>query len=515
MERHEYEKLVAILKALEGVIDWRSYFGDKMTKVNNEEKKIVDVMEQLIAAGSYDKLDKNLKGYDEWVDDVNKSVTNMQQIAKFYGAKISADHTVEKLPDVNEVRKDEADLDKSFFDRMAKTMAKARKDSWKNSSHFDKMEESLGKLNDLINGESNLSEEERDKQLYDALDELEKTTDRYLEHKVKRGVNENAVAKVEAATSMKEYIKERKSEIFRRQLEKDTKYSLYNHGMESKYTDYAIKGAEIATTRSRFTELAEKLNISSEKLKEMNNVFANAEHMMHIGDEGFEPKDVEKVDTRAYAAAFLTSEFMRNELLTSGGEVTPMMKQFMAEPEAFRRTLAETGIVLWELRNNNGGFDKENVDEFASRSANANVLDSYAKSDKKQSVLHSKMLFDSILSVSTNKIQEEKEALARQNAEKAEREKVEFDELKKQEKAKGISDKYKENLKLARSYAGLAKFAREHLSGTEWEERIAECTKLAKEYQEKAMFGDNGKEIVEEKKTEKVRSSEKSQNKTL
>lgn len=513
MERHEYERLIATIKAMEGVIDWRSFFGDKMTKVNGKDKKITEIMEQLIAAKSYDELDNEYKGYDEWVDDLNKGVSNMKQIVKFYDGKINADNTVEKLPDAAEARKDEAELDKDFFGRVAKTFAKARKDSWKNSTSFDNMEKELGKLNDLLN--SNIPEDERDKKLYDALEELDKKADKYLEHKVKKGVNENAVAKVEATASMKEYIKERKAEIYRRQLAKDTNNFINENSDDAKNSPYCIKQAEVKAAREHYLALFDKLNISGEKRQEMQNIFINAEAMMFQAYDNYRPNSGIKANERELASSFLTAEFMRNELLVGGGEITPMMKQFIEGPEAFRRTMESTDIVYDKLTDDGKEFNEKTVKEYASRDTNANVLYSYANSGQYSVLLH-KNLFESELAYSTTKIQNEKEALERQKAENAAREKVKLDELKKQEKAKEVSRKQKENLYLSRSYAYLAKFAKEqNLSGPDWDGKVEEFTKLANEFREKAMFGEKDEEVVEEKKTGKASKSAKSKDKLL
>lgn len=518
MERHEYERLMEMIRALEGIIDWRSYFGDKKTKIDGEDKKITEIMEQLIAAKSYDKLDNKYKGYDEWVDDLNKGVSNMKQIVKFYDGKINADNTVEKLPDAAEARKDEAELDKNFFGRIAKTFAKARKDSWKNSTSFDNMEKELGKLNELISESSNIPEDERDKKLYDALEALEKTADKYLEHKLEHGVNENAVAKVDATVSMKDYIKERKAEIYRRQVIKETNIRINDISDASKKSSdgpYWIKEAEVRAAGKHYSDLFDKLNISSEKKQEMQNIFKNAENLMYQGMMKFAPNSGITANDRELASSFLTAEFMRNELLVGGGEITPMMKQFIEGPEAFRRTMEKTDLVYRKLTDEGVGFNKKAVKEYASRDTNANVLYSYANSGRFSPLLN-KNLFESELAYSTYKIEEEKVALEKQKAENAAREKVKLEELKRQEKAKEISRKQKENLYLSRSFAAIAKFAKEHnFSGEYWEKKIAECIQFSKEYQEKAMFGEKDVDEVEEKKTGKASKSAKSKDKSL
>lgn len=517
MERKDYEEFLKMIKALEGVLDWKTFFGEQKTTIDDEKVPVVDVLEQVIAAKNYDELDSKYKVWGSWVSLVRDNTKNMKKIVEFSGNKLDANNSA-KLTVADVASDDEKATDINFFRKIEKTLGQARKDAWKNSSSFDKMEAEVKKVNNLLNGESKLSEEEKDKQLFDAFTALEESADKYLEHKVKKGANENAITKIQSATSMKDYIKERKAEIFRRQLERDTKalrIKKSDGSLDS--SPLRIKQAEIESSHDYFSDLFDKLNISSEKKAEMNKIFLNSRELMYIGNLKFKNHESRTATKEEIASSFLTTEFLRNELLVGGGEVTPMMKQFMEGPEAFRMNMEKTSTVAYELLSKGDNYNAKNIMAFVSRDANSNVVYSYATNPY---FLLNKKLFDAELDASTYKLEEERKALEREKVEKAAREKVKLEELKRQEKKKAFMDNYNKNRELSKSYSALAEFAKKHNYS---EELIKKYTDLAKEYQEKVMFGektdedekDNAKEGAKEKKTGKVSKSAKSQDKSL
>lgn len=507
MNKREYERLLATMTALQNEkgIMWEEYFKDKIVTINDEQKELLEVMKQIQKAATYEDLGKEYKVYDNWVDTVNKAVGDMKAVVDFSNVK---QQEMTEMTEMSDMTKTTEAVDKSFFGRMAKELATAKAKAWKNSDSFDKMEKALADVNKIINGEVTLADgETKEQKLFDALEALEMTADNYLEHKVKDGANEKAVAKINAATSMKDYIKERKTEILRKQLVSEVEKGVEAKKADREISNYDKKAVEIASTRDHIHKICEKNNLSADKIKKIEEVFFNADVVTYYGNINFSKTSLEsnKANLKNCATSFVIADFMRNELFMGGGDVTPMMKQFFDDPEAFVRTFAESGAIsaLYDVED---GFDKKNVGKFAAQSSQQNVVEAYERS---KFVLCNDKLFDACLSANSYAIQEEKEALEKQKVEAAEKEKVKLEELKKQEKAKEIKEKYEENRKQAQAFAGLAKFAKERIGGEKGAKLAEEYLKISKDYSIRAMFGDDAldeKEEKEAKKTEKVQS---------
>lgn len=482
MEKYEYEKLIEMIKMLETVTDWRSYFGNKTTIFNNEEKNIVDVIDQIKSAESYETLNENFKAYDEWVDDINKAVTAMQQFVKFNGGMQKDDNSKSLNADIN-AASDEAD--KNFFGATAKIMAQARKDSWKNSTEFDKMENDLKQLNKIINGEIKVPEAEKAMKIYEALDNLEKSTNKYLEHKAKKGINENAIAKVDAAKEMKDYIKERKSEIFRSQMINETNAKIESKkGSTANFTDYDKKSVEIDNTKTHIIEMAGKLNLDYDKKQAIIDIFDKAEYLAFCGTVNFKEEYMKDYNMEEHAEALITAEFMRNELINGCGEITPVMEKFFRSPEAFTKAMNMNITGASKELYNSDKLNAAGLKKFVSQDPATNMNEIYKRCPK----LQDRKFLEFAVSGTMYRMDD-----AKAEAKKQDIEKIDFEILTRQEleqaEAKEIEDKYNENLKLAKSWGSVAKFAKENLSGKDGKEILEKSSKYAKKYQEKAMSG--------------------------
>lgn len=499
MKKREYEKLMEVLKALSNVADWRGYLYGRTVTVNDEEKQLTDVIDRIRQAASYEELSREYKVYDSWVEDVNKSVNDMQEIVKFHEAAKKSGNKEIELPEIS-AEKTPASADIKFFEQMAKEVTDAKSKTLKDSGEFKKMEKALNAVNKLLNSQENLSEGERDKKLYAAFDALEQAADKYLEHKVKHGTDKKSLVKIDIATNLKDYIRDRKTEIFRRQITDEVNQQEAKR-RNKYYTNYDRKAIEVKNTKDHILDMCIKMGVSYDKTEEIREVFEKADNLTYYGNQKYDSDTVKdhfkelEQDHKECAASILVADFLRNELLTGGGEATPMIKKFIKEPKAFMRTLKETEAVAQLY---SAGYNKENLDKFAAQSPKANVLEAYGRS---RYILSNKMVFDATISNQAYMIREEKKEAEKQQIEKEKRTKIELAELQKQEKAKEISDKYKENLRIARTYAGLAKFARENLKGEKNEKLASEWAKKAKEYSVKAMFGEEKAKQKEEKKT--------------
>ena len=73
----------------------------------------------------------------------------------------------------------------------------------------------------------------------------------------------------------------------------------------------------------------------------MKKIFEQAEYLTYCGDQKFKENYTKDYNMKEHVESLIAAEFMREELINGGGEVTSVMKKFFKAPEAFAKMMNE------------------------------------------------------------------------------------------------------------------------------------------------------------------------------
>lgn len=533
MNRKEYERFMRIYKAMDDKNAWeygKDFFVENKIKVDNKEKSMMEFITELKNYGSYDNIPKSIKDagaeFSKSFDEMTKHMRIFSGYVEFLDTKVSVNDLLaediedntkvkttksknEKINDEpvisDEVSKTEVsanEVDAAFFKKMSKMMADSKAISIRNSGKFGKMEKALEETMKFLNDPANTANREE----YTAkLEKLEACASAYLDHKINDGINKKAAGKINAATAMRDYIKERKAELFRASMIEDTEQGKgsYRGRTDEAALDF-IKHAEVENTKACILKIFKKQkNYSEAKAVDMNKIFIKADEVYQgISDDDNFLKNSTKTTEgsnklREQLGCLITAEFLRNELLEGGGEVTPIMTKFFENPQALANTYTNIAACT-DLK------EKANMDVFLRSDCKKNVSDAI----KNSAMYKVKDLFNATFACQVTLIEEQKRALEKQKEEAAKLEKINAQKLEAEEKKKDNMKKYNETRNLANAYDNLAKFAKEKINGEEGKKLYKEWYTKARDFRQKAMFGIyDDIEDKQEKKSGKVQTS--------
>lgn len=260
-----------------------------------------------------------------------------------------------------------AKVDFSFFARVKGEFNKSRFKSWSNSGLFKKMDRNLDKLTTFLNQNGDIHSEEYTK----LLDELEKSADAYLTYKVEKGVNKNAIGKVNGATAIKEYIAERRKELFRDKVNAET--AEIQEEILPKQQNSTLNESNLAKKEAEYKNTATLIEKYWKKHHEnasinpqvQNAVDAAANDMSRLRKE----ITLMEPDLEIGTGAVLALELVRNEIMASGGQKSPIVENFLADPIAFQEKI-EKSEAYQALRSSS-----DNLEMFTEKSCRENVVD--------------------------------------------------------------------------------------------------------------------------------------------
>lgn len=505
MNKEEFERFKNLAEELNNY--WReTFFIGRVISFEGKKQSATDVIKEILKCQNYEELEKKYMIHDDaFTKDFNDIVNDMEAIKMIQDAQRQDINEVEgdsisafELPaeEVEIAREKEneniylvpkktvAEIDTSFLDRMSKKMSASKAISKRNSKEFATMEEKLEDVKNYLNDNgNNINDEEYKKKL----EELEKAASSYMEHKVKDGTNSKAIGKIEAASSIREFVKERKAEIFRNKMIKDT------NNLKDQCGDdiYEKKIMELNNTRDALYEAAKNKNLSDDVRKNIDEIFAGAHSLIDNFNFDYGAKYLEKENEnnpamlKSNIGKLITVEFIRNELLAAGGEITPLISVFLDEPMALVNTYKDTRAC-------EGLLNGDNFNKFIKSNCTENVLDAYNRSVS----ISSSKWFSSSLSHNAYIIKNEREILASKNKEKAEAEKVSTANLLEE-------DRRNEIMGLGKAYASLADYALNNIAGENGKKMYNEYRKIADNHF-KSLNPEKKKEVDKEKKVEKV-----------
>lgn len=453
MNKREYERLMEIYGRFVEVPEYKGFMetvGLKEVNLGTGTKKVSEIIEEIVAAGSYDNLSDDIKNASsKTTNEINIFASNMEDISNIV---LGVGELEMEDPNEDFWAMD----DKVYLSRMRKLLKK-EKSFWHNSDQFIAVEEEVARCEklaeELVDAQDN--PEKRAKYM-ESLEKISNLVDKYMEHKAIDGAKENSYGKIGLCKQIQGYVNERKSILYAEELDKASaeihknKMKLANASEMDQLADWKTK--ECQDTYERIVKLYEKETGKPAEDK-FASILDNADSALYgvlINDDSYYSK--EKM------GSVLLLSYLRNELYNGGNTVTPFIKEVFENPEAVKKAFEINGAVDsvdFNVKEHDNVAKEENLKTFLKGDCKANVI--YAQS-KSMMLANEKLLSTTI---STNGYVIEQERIKRQQEkEEAERiEKANIARLEEEEKQRKFREEREEKLRGADVYESLIKYA--------------------------------------------------------
>ena len=244
----------------------------------------------------------------------------------------------------------------------------AKKNSWRNSSEYENIEAALDKTIEInnklkeydnidLNDEKVVTEKQKLlKEYKDALANLDNLSDKYLDHKAKDGIKENAAAKVEAVQKLKEFAKINSIQVnleygtINNRLQTKHKNEFLNIDMPESYStmesdDFStLENKIINAMQNMYPEKSEKLNA----LKNLNLADDFGQSRFLIFEEFIDKSyDDNLVNTarRGIAGALFYEKLYQEASKDQDGNGTEYFNLMLENPENTIKAYMDSSIV--------------------------------------------------------------------------------------------------------------------------------------------------------------------------
>lgn len=361
MKKEEFEAFVALVKSIKEKAPTllADYFQNKELNFGSKKTNANDYITLMLSYAKYENVPKQLVEYDEvFSNNFYKTYKQLEELNKQFEKAETATANSKNVPveyNINDPfdykkKTESITVDRNFFRRMATNFVTARESTSFHSKEFDEMQKKLIAVYEFYKQFATLSVN-KDGYLV-ALDELAASADAYLATKLNKTVSEKSIIKVNTAIAIKEYIAERKADIFRENMLNgiEAMRKDYLEAANNEYQKlYANKIAELTNTGIVLGNmLGASQDVSVEAANEISTIISDAKNLVsecHEKENFSEIMRENSLRGPKGVASMVALDIVRNELLAGGGKVTPLLEKFFKNPAQFVSELQQSKVV--------------------------------------------------------------------------------------------------------------------------------------------------------------------------